>query len=193
MILDTAFRLFLANGFSQVSTNAVIRAARVPKGSFYHYFKNRDDLISQVIDRYICPYFYCPPAGEFSYGQDTIHQTLRNCCTLERSGIWWEEIEDSINLRDYQFLVVEGLKNYSYLARLCCECSRKRYALIRETLMAGKRMGVIAQNVDEERYAAEMTVMRDGVLMWLLWDDSVHVDEQCTVTFERIWNEIKVC
>lgn len=193
-ILHTAFRLFLKNGFSQVSANAIIREAKVTKGSFYHYFKSREDLIYQVIHLFICPYFQCPSEQICSDGQDKIHHTLRDCCRLEISENWWEEMNNDItNLRNYQFLVFEGLKNYHFLAEICCECSRKRYALILNTLLEGKRQGVIAQNVDTQRYAAEMTVIRDGILMWLLWDENLHAKEQCEETFERIWNEIKVC
>ena len=37
-ILETAFRLFLKKGFSDISTNEVIREAETTKGGFYYCF-----------------------------------------------------------------------------------------------------------------------------------------------------------
>ena len=49
-ILEIAFLLFLEKGFSEVSTNELIRAAGLTKGGFYYSFKSRDDLVQQVLD-----------------------------------------------------------------------------------------------------------------------------------------------
>ena len=43
-ILEIAFLLFLEKGFSEVSTNELIRAAGLTKGGFYYSFNSRDDL-----------------------------------------------------------------------------------------------------------------------------------------------------
>ena len=40
-ILQTAFRLFLGKGFSDISTNEIIREAGTTKGGFYYCFKSR--------------------------------------------------------------------------------------------------------------------------------------------------------
>ncbi len=52
-ILEIAFLLFLEKGFSEVSTNELIRAAGLTKGGFYYSFKSRDDLDQQVVEKYI--------------------------------------------------------------------------------------------------------------------------------------------
>lgn len=41
-ILEIAFLLFLEKGFSEVSTNELIRAAGLTKGGFYYSFKSRE-------------------------------------------------------------------------------------------------------------------------------------------------------
>lgn len=55
-ILEIAFLLFLEKGFSEVSTNELIRAAGLTKGGFYYSFKSRDDLDQQVVEKYIRPF-----------------------------------------------------------------------------------------------------------------------------------------
>lgn len=42
--------LIHANGFNHTGLNEILRAADVPKGSFYFYFKSKDDFGCAVID-----------------------------------------------------------------------------------------------------------------------------------------------
>ena len=62
-ILEIAFLLFLEKGFSEVSTNELIRAAGLTKGGFYYSFKSRDDLDQQVVEKYIRPFFLSSDRG----------------------------------------------------------------------------------------------------------------------------------
>ena len=43
-IFDAALKEFSARTFSQVSLNQIIKNAGIPKGSFYQYFENKEDL-----------------------------------------------------------------------------------------------------------------------------------------------------
>ena len=61
-ILETAFRLFLKKGFSDISINEVIREAETTKGGFYYCFKSRENLVAKVIEKYLKPYYVCPIA-----------------------------------------------------------------------------------------------------------------------------------
>lgn len=48
-LLDTAFELFTVKGFSQTSINDIVEKAGVAKGTFYLYFKDKDDIRNQLI------------------------------------------------------------------------------------------------------------------------------------------------
>jgi len=50
-ILDTAQTLFYKNGYESTSIANVIDAVNIAKGTFYHYFKSKTDLLDQIIDR----------------------------------------------------------------------------------------------------------------------------------------------
>jgi AcrR family transcriptional regulator len=50
-ILDTAQTLFYKNGYENTSIANVIDAVNIAKGTFYHYFKSKTDLLDQIIDR----------------------------------------------------------------------------------------------------------------------------------------------
>lgn len=48
-ILSVATRLFVTQGFDNTSMNQIREEAGISKGLIYHYFKDKDELIDQVI------------------------------------------------------------------------------------------------------------------------------------------------
>lgn len=48
-LLNAAFELFTVKGFSQTSVNDITEKAGVAKGTFYLYFKDKDDIRNQLI------------------------------------------------------------------------------------------------------------------------------------------------
>src|SRR5512134_2399497 len=50
-IIAAAQRLFLRDGYAAVGINAICAAAQVVKGSFYHFFPAKSDLLTAVIAR----------------------------------------------------------------------------------------------------------------------------------------------
>lgn len=55
-ILDTAQILMSQKGFSAVGLNEILKAASVPKGSFYHYFKSKEAFGEALLQRYFDEY-----------------------------------------------------------------------------------------------------------------------------------------
>lgn len=51
-LFDAAQALILAKGFVGTTVDDVCKAAKVTKGSFFHYFKSKDDLARQLLERY---------------------------------------------------------------------------------------------------------------------------------------------
>ena len=52
-ILDAGRRIIAAKGFAGVGLNEILRAAGVPKGSFYHYFPSKEGYGRALLDRYV--------------------------------------------------------------------------------------------------------------------------------------------
>ncbi len=52
-ILDTAQRLFIEKGFIQTSVSEIVKEIGVAQGTFYYYFKTKEDILDAIIDRYI--------------------------------------------------------------------------------------------------------------------------------------------
>ena len=52
-MLDVGLTMLLKHGYSDLGVQAVLDATAIPKGSFYHHFKDKEDFALQVIDDYM--------------------------------------------------------------------------------------------------------------------------------------------
>lgn len=52
-LLEQGIPLLLRYGYNDLGIAAVLEATGIPKGSFYHHFKNKEDFGLQVIDLYM--------------------------------------------------------------------------------------------------------------------------------------------
>jgi len=52
-IMDAAEEIMLEKGFHSVGLNQILTAVKVPKGSFYHYFKSKDDFGVELLKHYL--------------------------------------------------------------------------------------------------------------------------------------------
>lgn len=55
-ILDTGNRIIAGKGFSGVGLAEILEAACVPKGSFYHYFKSKEQYGQALLESYFDDY-----------------------------------------------------------------------------------------------------------------------------------------
>ncbi len=63
LLIDLGLQMLLEQGYNSLGLQSLLDAARVPKGSFYHHFADKEDFALQVIDAYIA----------------SVHETLDAC------------------------------------------------------------------------------------------------------------------
>jgi len=52
-ILEEAFKLFLTHSYEGVSISQLSNAIGMTKGALYHHFKNKEELFTMVVDKYL--------------------------------------------------------------------------------------------------------------------------------------------
>ena len=52
-LIDEGLKLFLEEGYNSLGIQALLVAAGVPKGSFYHHFRDKEDFALQAVDAYV--------------------------------------------------------------------------------------------------------------------------------------------
>jgi len=51
-LIDVGLRLMHQNGYNATGLTDILKAADVPKGSFYHHFRSKEDFAAVVLERY---------------------------------------------------------------------------------------------------------------------------------------------
>ena len=49
-LIEAALELFQAHGYAATTVEAVIRKTGIAKGTFYHYFKSKEDILAAVVE-----------------------------------------------------------------------------------------------------------------------------------------------
>ena len=52
-LIDAGLRMLLEHGYNSLGIQALLTETGVPKGSFYHHFKDKEDFALKVIDAYL--------------------------------------------------------------------------------------------------------------------------------------------
>lgn len=52
-LLEVAEKLFIVKGYEQTSIDDILKASGISKGGFYHYFKSKDEILSESINNII--------------------------------------------------------------------------------------------------------------------------------------------
>lgn len=52
-LIGAGLRMLLEQGYNDLGLQALLGGTRVPKGSFYHHFRDKEDFALQVVDAYM--------------------------------------------------------------------------------------------------------------------------------------------
>lgn len=73
-LLDAAQRLMLAKGFAATTVDEICDAAGLTKGSFFHYFENKEHLGKAVLERFCTSVFQRMQEGPFHKKRDPLQR-----------------------------------------------------------------------------------------------------------------------
>jgi AcrR family transcriptional regulator len=52
-LIDIAEKLFILKGYEQTAVSDIVKEAHVAQGTFYYYFKTKEEILDVITDRYI--------------------------------------------------------------------------------------------------------------------------------------------
>ena len=98
-LIDAGLRMLLQRGYNDLGIQALLDETRIPKGSFYHHFKDKEEFALAVIDAYMTQ----------------VHQVLDECLTdetrtpLARVRHFFEQVQQSYRGEGYMGCLLGGL------------------------------------------------------------------------------------
>ena len=195
-ILEMAFDMFLEKGFSEVSTNEIIREAGLTKGGFYYYFKSREDLDQRVVERFIHPFFTKPvekmqevwngkkqdiPTGELLWHGFFMPQRFVN---------FQKAVDKDVAFRNFYFLLYESMKKFPEVNDYFKGLNIKRGEMLHRILERGQMRGEVTKEIDLENYVTMILAMQDGILALKVLDDGIDDEEKYKNIQKQMWRDI---
>ena len=98
-LLAAGLTMLLEHGYNDLGIQALLEATHIPKGSFYHHFKDKEDFALQVLDQYM----------------RNVHAGLEACLAdtslppLERVRCFFELTQDEYRAQGYMGCLLGGL------------------------------------------------------------------------------------
>ena len=195
-ILEMAFELFLEKGFSEVSTNELIREAGLTKGGFYYCFKSREELDQKVVEKYIRPFFTKPAEKmqEIWEGkkQDIpTEELLWNCFFMPQRFVNVQNaLGKDISFRNYYFLLYESMKKFPEVGNYFKDLNEKKSEMLHCILDRGQKRGEVAKDIDLEDCITMILAMQDGILALKVLDDNIDDEEKYKNIQKQMWRDL---
>jgi TetR/AcrR family transcriptional repressor of nem operon len=155
-ILDTGRTIILGKGFSAVGLNEILSTARVPKGSFYHYFKSKESFGEALVNNYVADYLTHIDATLQPDGSPAAERLLRYWSSWMTTG----ESESA----QCNCLVVKLSGEVSDMSEAM------RVALLRGTNLIVQRLGnCILEGLADGSLSGEFDAHHTALTLYELW------------------------
>jgi TetR/AcrR family transcriptional repressor of nem operon len=183
-ILDIGYELIVNRGFTSVGLSELLKTAAVPKGSFYHYFKSKEQFGEALIQSYFQNYF------------NKLHQYFSNndLNGYQRLMSYFEElakVEENVCNANKCLLVKLSaeVSDLSEPMRIAMRCGAdKAIQAIAECIDVGIQDGSIA-NGDSALLARQLYYLWNGAsLLNKLYQDQTALTQSLTYTQDLLQN-----
>ncbi|RUW27453.1 TetR family transcriptional regulator [Mesorhizobium sp. M4B.F.Ca.ET.215.01.1.1] len=160
-LVSEGLKALILNGFDGVGLNAILQSARVPKGSFYYFFKSKEEFAGAVLDAY---------ERHYLDWRDEMFKDS-SCSPLKRLRNYFDAVEAQhlaeVPLGGCLFGVlsqVAAARSPEFRARLASVFSRWEEQLC-GLLEEAKAIGEVGPSVDVKDAAAFLIDCYEGMLV----------------------------
>ena len=192
-IVKTALGLFLQKGYEKTSLNDIAREVGISKPAIYHYFKNKDELIHQVLT------LFFEEMGKWSKSRFESCETLKDLLrAFFQSLKSFQEVADILlgerkKKAAYSFLelfLAGGRKDPGIRKRIEDGFLLTR-GFLKEELVKAQKRGEIRKDIDCETLAFQIHALIEGTGLISYLDKSVDIETIGDKMFHNIWRMLR--
>ena len=153
-ILNAAWKLFEEKGYEETTVDEIIEATNTSKGTFYHYFKSKEDLLSL-----------------FSYIFDERYEELSKKLDVDMNSfgklmVLCDECFSTIE-NDYSLELVARMYSshlFSKNSKHLLDKNRIYYKLLRNVIAEGQQRGHIRDDLSPAEIIKAYTIAERGLI-----------------------------
>ena len=193
LILEKTLKLMIEKQNSIVSIRQISDATRITTGGIYYYFSSKEDIYTEITERYIIDY------GKFDIdklkqikgnAKEKIHDVMAEIFKKKQTGIKIETIEDV----DYRIILDVLTANgfaYGNSRKIYQDISKELKEFFTEIIGEGQKNRQIRQDIPAEDIAESLILMYLGIqynweIYWI--DDMISAFED---NFDLEWKKIR--
>lgn len=192
-ILHVAFSLFIHKGYRDVSLREIVEEVGLTKGAFYHYFKGKEQLFTEVVDHFFLGmsdaiYEQLPKTQLKTFMTKYVEKLLEQIQHISKDAIMKE---DTIPL-SYYYLAFDALRILPDFDTKIHEVFHREEKAWIEVIDQAKASGEIISSIDSRHLAILFISAIDGLGMHLILENRLNqLSEEIISVWTSLYKLIK--
>lgn len=192
-ILAISFRVFLEKGYKNATMNELVKASKVSKGAFYHYFKGKEELFDAAIDTYF--FALASPIVDFEVAENqTFLENIQSYLYKKKLvvGKVAEELSLTFNA-NYLNVLLEAMQLFEHHKKHSLALLDKELAVYQKIIAIAQSKNEVKPNLDAALLAKQFYFMLDGFELHTLILSDLNAESYAEVNqlFEQFYELIK--
>lgn len=192
-ILETAFFLFVAKTFKEVTMKEIVNATGLSKGAFYHYFESKEQLFHEVINDYLISnlqvdYSQFDHSSLHAFYSETLDFMEKRSSSGLRKNL---SVQDGTYSNLYTF-IFEAIKFFPELKEKFIEFDAYKLDNWVKVIQKAKMSGEIKSSMSDESIAKIFlsTIESTGIRLAMSLDDN-NKKERLSVLWDSFYAQLK--
>ena len=187
-ILHVAFSLFIQKGYRDVSLQEIVDEVGLTKGAFYHYFKGKEQLFTEVIDHFFLGlsdsiYEQLPKIHLKTFMTKYVEKLLEQIHHISKDAL---KKGNTISL-SYYYLAFDALRILPDFATKIHEVFHREERAWMEVINNAKASGEIVSSIDSRHLAILFISAIDGLGMHVILENRL---EQLSKEIISVWSSL---
>ena len=195
-IIDATFKLSLQYGFDNISIKQIQEESGVATGSIYYYFKNKDEILEYMINKYLMDQFH-ETKKQITEFNGSFLEKMNLILRHEGSELSTME-EDSLHVltrpkisyKDY-FILLTSIYHRHPDVSTAHEIHEEIYKLFYELVQEGVENEEIRDDISIKKIAIFLQTSFKGYIGLLVFQPYLPLEESVKYNLELIWEAIK--
>ena len=195
-IMETTYQLCTKKGFNNVSLSDICKESGIGSGTLYYYFKNKDELMTSVLIKYILEKFFINlkktqnPNGNTKEKLETVYKELLGLNKNYKPHVY-DKVSDEKTYQQVLSLLSEGIQNQSAIKQEYIKYNKIYSEMIKNILLSGIEKGEVRSDINIEDSLIIIKTSIHGLFFTIMLNEEYALKKLVKTNFEQIWSLLK--
>ncbi len=196
MIIDKSFLLFLNEGINNITITKIIENAGISNGTFYYYFKNKDQLVLEVMKKYVFDLGQ-KKLDYIKYFNGSSKEQIRYLIlsllgfNLFDEAVYGVYLLKPSQYRDFHILIIDATKQYEEVVKMDHIFHNKLKKTIESIIKKGINNREII-NINPIEITNLIYSVYTSICYKTIKEPELDIEKSFNRSFNYLWNIIKI-